>query len=220
ELLFSEDGLWSIADRREGDDEVKLLLQKATGALSSELYEWGTKTRTLAPLLGQGERTEYEAAYASDPGELLVLTNKLGEFRRLYRWKAAGGLVPVTPDVAMDVAGFDIDSARRHVYYSLNEGGYTRLRVLDARTLAPVAFPEIKDADHVYRGAPSEDGRYTTLGVEGARAPRATWVYDWEMKALTEWVVPSAPEVDLSKFAVARLDSYPARDGTKIPMFV
>src|SRR5215470_483890 len=29
ELLFSEDGLWSIADRREGDDEVKLLLQKA-----------------------------------------------------------------------------------------------------------------------------------------------------------------------------------------------
>jgi len=33
-------------------------------------------------------------------------------------------------------------------------------------------------------------------------------------------VVPSTPEVDTSKFAVARLEYYPARDGTKIPMFV
>jgi dipeptidyl aminopeptidase/acylaminoacyl peptidase len=220
ELLFSEDGLWSIADRREEPEEVKLLLQKATGALSSELFEWGTKGRTLKPLLGQGEKTEYEAAYALDPSELLVLTNKLGEFRRLYRWTAANGLVPVTPDVKMDVSGFAVDPPRRHVYTSVNDGGYTRLRVLDARTLEPLPFPEIKDADHVFAGTPSEDGRYVTIGVEGARAPRASYVYDWETKALTQWVLPGAPEVDVSKFAVARLESYPARDGTKIPMFV
>jgi dipeptidyl aminopeptidase/acylaminoacyl peptidase len=33
-------------------------------------------------------------------------------------------------------------------------------------------------------------------------------------------MLPNAPEIDLSKFAVAKLESYPARDGTKIPMFV
>ena len=33
-------------------------------------------------------------------------------------------------------------------------------------------------------------------------------------------MLPGAPEVDLAKFAVARLESYPARDGTKVPMFV
>jgi dipeptidyl aminopeptidase/acylaminoacyl peptidase len=120
----------------------------------------------------------------------------------------------------MDVSDFDIDPARRHVYYTLNDGGYTRLRVLDARTLAPAAFPEMKDADHVYPGLPSRDGRYVTLGVETSRAPRTNYVYDWETKTLTQWVLPSAPEVDLTRFAVARLESYPARDGTKIPMFV
>ena len=63
----------------------------------------------------------------------------------------------------------------------------------------------MKDADHVYSGRPSRDGRYVTLGVETSRAPRTNYVYDWETGALTQWVLPSAPEVDLTKFAVARL---------------
>ena len=220
ELLFSQDGLWEIADHREEPGDTRLLLQKATGALSSEFFEWGTRDKTLKPLLGQGETTEYTAAYAAAPGELLVVTNKLGDFRRLYRWSAAGGLKPVTPETKMDVSGLVIDPARKHVYYTLNDGGYTRLRVLDAPTLQPAAFPEMKDADHVYAGTPSRDGRYVTLGVETAKAPRTSYVYDWQTKTLTQWVLPSAPEVDLAKFAVARLETYPARDGTKVPMFV
>jgi dipeptidyl aminopeptidase/acylaminoacyl peptidase len=219
EVLFSQDGLWEIADYREEAAETKLLLQKATGALSSEIYEWGTQGRSLKPLFGQGETTEYAVSYAADPAELLVSTNKLGDFRRLYRWKA-GAFTPVTADVKMDVAGFSIDPARKHVYYTLNDGGYTRLRVLDASTLQPLPFPEMKDADHVLTGKASRDGRYVTLGVETSRAPRTNYVYDWETKSLTQWVLPGAPEVDLAKFAVARLESYPARDGTKIPMFV
>jgi dipeptidyl aminopeptidase/acylaminoacyl peptidase len=37
---------------------------------------------------------------------------------------------------------------------------------------------------------------------------------------LAKWHTPSAPEIDTSKFARASLEEYPARDGTKIPMFV
>ena len=159
------------------------LLQKATGALSSEVYEWGTQGRTLKPLLGQGETTEYDVSYARRAAELLVSTNKLGDFRRLYRWKAAGGFAPVTADLKMDVSGFSIDPARKHVYYTLNDGGYTRLRVLDAATLQPAPFPEMKDADHVSAGKPTRDGRYVTLGVETSRAPRTSYVYDWETKS-------------------------------------
>ena len=46
ELLFSQDGLWEIADHREEPGDTRLLLQKATGALSSEFLEWGTKDKT------------------------------------------------------------------------------------------------------------------------------------------------------------------------------
>jgi dipeptidyl aminopeptidase/acylaminoacyl peptidase len=221
DLVFSEPGLWFIADHRQADTgEIKLLLHKATGALSAEYYELSTSTRTPKPLFGQGERTEYRAQYAAQPDQLLVLTNKLGEFRRLYRWDAANGFVPITREMKMDVSGCGSDRAKKRLYCTVNDGGYTRLQVLDARTLQPLEIPVGKDADHVYNGPATDDGRFVTLGVETAKAPRTNYVFDWDTKTLTQWVLPGAPEVDLSQFAVARLENYPARDGTQIPMFV
>jgi dipeptidyl aminopeptidase/acylaminoacyl peptidase len=219
EVVFSEPGLWSIADHREEEDELALLLRKATGALSAEFYEWSPASKQLAPRLGQGEAAEYEAAYAVEPGELLVLTNKLGEWRRLYRFRD-GNFAPVTPEMTMDVDSFEIDEARRRVYYTANDGGFSRLRVLDARTLQPLRFPEMKGAEQVDLGVPSRDGRFVTVGMETTRSPRAGYVYDWQTETLTQWVVPSVPEVDTSRFAPVRLEHYPARDGTPIPMLV
>jgi dipeptidyl aminopeptidase/acylaminoacyl peptidase len=45
-------------------------------------------------------------------------------------------------------------------------------------------------------------------------------VLDWTTGQLTQWHVGSVPEIDLARFAPATLESYPARDGTPIPMFV
>src|SRR6185295_868079 len=44
--------------------------------------------------------------------------------------------------------------------------------------------------------------------------------YDWKTKKTLSWRLPSSPEIDVKKFAKATLESYPARDGTSIPMFV
>ena len=71
----------------------------------------------------------------------------------------------------MDVASFEIDAARKRVYYTVNDGGSSRLRVLDARTLQPVRFPEMKEADQVILGSPSRDGRFVTVGMESAALP-------------------------------------------------
>jgi dipeptidyl aminopeptidase/acylaminoacyl peptidase len=188
--------------------------------LSREYAEYDIATKTLTPLMGQNEKVEYQAAYAVEPGELFVLTNKLGEFRRLYRWKPAGALVPVTPEMAMDVAGFDLDEAKTRLYLSLNDRGYQRVQVRDARTLAEIKAPVPADAAAVTVGSLSRDGRFAVVGVDSGKAPRTSFVIDWQTGALTEWALATSPEVDATKFAVARLESYTARDGTKIPMFV
>ncbi|MEO8706380.1 MAG: hypothetical protein ABI867_40495 [Kofleriaceae bacterium] len=70
--------------------------------------------------------------------------------------------------------GFVMDKGdrtlRQRIYYRVNEAGYAKLAVLDAKTLKPIALPKLPDADNINFG-----------GV---------------------------------------LESYAARDGTKIPMFV
>jgi dipeptidyl aminopeptidase/acylaminoacyl peptidase len=218
ELLVDAPGLWSVGDHRP---DGTLLLKKSTGSLTSEYWERDPATGKRTPVLGVGETEEYEGtSYGAAPGELLVLTPKLGEYRKLCRWDGKK-LSPVTGDLEWDVSGFGLDEAKTRVLYTVNEGGYTRLHAVDAKTFAPVPLPKLPDgADHVYAGSSTRDGRYTTIGVETAKAPRTSYVYDWKAGALTRWVVPSSPEVDTTTFAAATLESYPARDGTKVPAFV
>ena len=148
-----------------------------------------------------------------------MLTPRLGEFRRLYRLRA-GKLEPVTPDVKHDVSGFVIDDARRRIVYTVNEDGFTRMHALDARTFKPVKLPGFPPADHVYPSRFSDDGRFLTVGVDTGTAPSIGYVVDWKTGKAVQWQLPSAPEVDLSRFVRATLETYPARDGTPIPMFV
>lgn len=216
ERILDAPGLWSIDDHRP---DGTLLLRKSTGSLSAEYFEWTPGGGEPKPLFGQGESEEYVARFGPAPGEVLVLTPKFGEFRRLHTWRA-GKFTPATPDLKWDVNDFSIDPARKRVLYTVNEGGYTRLHARDAKTGAPLRLPDFKGADHVYAGYTTRDGRYTTLGVEMPTAPRTAYVLDWETGKLTRWVTASTPEIDTRRFAVPTLEHYPARDGTKIPMFV
>jgi dipeptidyl aminopeptidase/acylaminoacyl peptidase len=231
ELVFGEDGLWSATDHVSDKGNRKLLLRKATGELTAEYWEWDEGQKKLTPLFGQGEREEYVASYAPTPGELVVSTPKFGEFRRLYRVKPKGKALeladatPITPDTKHDVSRYSLDEPRKVLYFTTNENGYTRLHALDARTYAEKPLPEIATQpgvkeDQVTFGPASWDGRWVIVNAGGARHPTTSFVFDWQTQKLTHWVSPSTPEIDTSKFAVPTLESYPARDGTKIPMFV
>jgi len=216
ELVFGEDGIWSIADFQGTD---RLLLVKEVGSNMQEFFEYVPSTKKLTPLFGQGERENYEASFGAHPGEILVLTPKLGEYRRLYRWKD-GTLTAVTPEMKHDVSRFSIDHAKTRILYNVNEGGYTRAFALDAKTFKPIQLPKLPTADHVIPVHSSRDGRWTTIQVDTGTSPPESYVVTWQGGRLTKWHVPSAPEIETSKFARASLEEYTARDGTKIPMLV
>lgn len=219
EVVFDQEGIWHIADVRAS----KLLLEKEVGGNMSEFFEWDTATKALTPLFGQGEREEYAARYGAKDGELVVNTPRFGEFRRLYRYDLAKKeFSPITKEIKNDVSSFALDRKKTKLLYSVNDQGYTRVGALDARTYKeslPAALAALK-GDHVRFGAPSHDGRSWTFSVDDGRAPPASFVYDFQSGKLTQWHVPSAPELDTSRFTAAKLEHYPARDGSKIPMFV
>ncbi|PZU94442.1 MAG: S9 family peptidase [Pseudanabaena sp.] len=217
------EGVWWIADvfvNPQTGDREKFLFGKATGSQSQEYYEYDVKTRQTTPLIGQGEKEEYSIQYGVKADEYLVLTPKFGEFRRLYSYKNQK-FTPITPEAKADVASFEIDDQRQRILYSINDGGYIRLKAIAADSFEPIKLPEFANADKIYTGSTTRNGRFTTIGVETAKAPRLSYVYDWQTGKLTQWVLPSSPEVDTSKFIAAKLESYPTRDGrAEIPMFV
>jgi dipeptidyl aminopeptidase/acylaminoacyl peptidase len=214
--VWDKPGLWALGDIRK---DGLFLLEKATGSLSSEWFTLDPKTKELKPVIGQGEAQEYQVSFGAKPGEFLVLTNRLGNFRRLYV-SGKDGLKPLTPERKMDVESFSIDDNRYRILVSWNDQGYSRLEAYDAKTFSPIALPKFPSAASVYPGVTSMNSRFTTIGVESGKAPRTSYVYDWETKKLTQWVIPSAPEVKITNFAEEKLEFYTARDGTKIPMLV
>ena len=216
ETVFEEKGLWQIEDHR-GD--ASWLLIKNLGNTQQEVYEYDRKARKLTPLLGQGEVEQYDVAYGARPGQVLVRTNKLGDFQRLYSLEG-GKLTPLSPDVKHDVEQFRIDDARARIYYRTNEDGYYRLSVLDARTGKPLALPRLPDADNVSLAGVSHNGRFAELAIDGTQLVPQTLTYDWQTHKLAAWRAPNTPEIDPRSFTKASLEYYPARDGAKIPMFV
>jgi hypothetical protein len=148
ELLFSEKGYWNIVDHKS---DGRLLLSKAITNLASEVYEWSPVTKKITPVIGQNETEEYTVAYGAKDGEYIVMTPKLGEFRKLYAF-SKGKLKLISEDSKWDVSSFSIDRPRKHLVYNLNEGGYERIRALDPKTFRSIKLPKFAGADHVFAG--------------------------------------------------------------------
>jgi hypothetical protein len=203
ELLFSDDGIWSVADHRP---DGRLLLSKATGSLSREYSELDPRTKSLKSLLGQGEKEEYDAAYGSAPGELIVVTPKFGEYRRLYRHRGES-FEPITPEIKWDISAFSIDQQRKKILYTVNENGYTRLYARNAKTGDKIELPKIPDADHVYAGGFTNNGRFVTIGVETDQGGD-TW-YSVVQQAWQDLVASGAiaPNMRQPRFVGARAGS-------------
>lgn len=219
ELLFSEKGIWSIGDVLV---DKKFLLVKATGSLSREYYQWDLQTKELLPLLGQGEKEQYNVRFAEKEGDFFVLTNKLSDFAKIYRWNLQNKkLVPLRElQVKGEIEGMSIDTGRTRMVISYSHLGYNRVAGLDLKSLSTISFPDFPEADQVYPGSISKEGNHLMIGVDVHNRPRVSYSYNFKTKLMTQWVVPSQPEVETSAFVRARLETFPARDGTQIPMFV
>lgn len=218
EKVFGEPGLWTVADR--DDAAGRLLLYRMVGSNMTEVFEFDETKKVLTPLCGQEEREDYEAAYGVGD-DVLVLTPKFGEFRRLYRLdRRTKAWSPLSGDEPWDIVAFSTDSEKKRVFVVRNEGGYLRPGAYDLKKHTPIAYPGLPDGDLVTWGRTTPDGRATLFTVEAGTHPSELWVLQHATGKAVMWHRPSAPEVDLRTFARATLESYPARDGTAIPAFV
>ncbi|MGZ3744025.1 MAG: S9 family peptidase [Pseudobdellovibrionaceae bacterium] len=216
EKVFREDGQWFIADYSK---DGRWLMVKATTNTYREIYEYDLGTKKLKPLLGQEEKEEFHVAYAKNEKDLLVVTPKFGEFKKLYLFKENKWKELFAPKSG-DVEGFQLDQKRERILLGTNENGYAKAYGFDAKTYKPIPLPKLPNSENTYAGTTTWDGDVTMFSVSSYNTPRKSFAYNWKTRKLQQWVYPSTPGIDFNKFVPAKLESYDAHDGTKIPMFV
>jgi len=217
ELIYEGEGNWYVADQLK--DGQTLLFAKYLGGRINEWYKYDVASKKMEPILGQGEQNDYDVSFSANKDEYIVLVAQ-DDFKRIYSYKNKKFKLLTDVSLHHDISGLGMDFKRTRITYEINRDGYTELRAMDAKTFKPIEIPKFKGADHVFSGATTKDGQITMLGIVTAQSPRASYSYDWQTKKLTQWVLPSAPEVDLTTFAKSELMYYQAQDKTHIPMFV
>jgi dipeptidyl aminopeptidase/acylaminoacyl peptidase len=215
ETLFTEAGKWTIADLKD----QKLLLAKRTGALTSEIFVYDLKSKKLTALNLSEKPMEFRVQFGQSAEHILVLTPKDGEFRRLFvyekkRWRA------ISPPLKSDVEDFALDSRKKTLIYTLNDGGFSKLRAFRYPSMLPIDLGLPKDVINASLSWISPRGQALTLSLERAQRAPEIAVFEPNKKGLKWLLKSSSPELDFKRFADAQLEYYPAHDGTQIPMLV
>jgi protease II len=220
EVLFKEPGNWEVADVF-GDNTF--LMKKSKTNFAHEYWVFKPGEQGFIPIIGQNEMVDYQVSFGRLPMEFFVLTNKQGEYKYLFYAKN-GQLSKITIEEKNDIDSFVTDHMRYRVYIHRNVGGRTQLEVMDGRTFdtlkLPTPFAKATDFDQTQIASVSRLGRFASVSVESAHLPRSSFVVDWASGKATQWTTSGTPEVLLSQFQKSTLETFPARDGTQVPMFV
>jgi dipeptidyl aminopeptidase/acylaminoacyl peptidase len=218
QLIFSEDGRWNVSDHWK---EEKLLLSKAVTSVASEYFELDLATKKLEPLYGQGLKDEAYISYLDGKDQFLVLTNEFSDFKELYSWnRKTKKFKAIRKGQKYDITGMNMNEARTRLAIDSNQNAYSKMEVVRLPDFKKIEVATFKNADHVYSGSWTRNGSHLMIGVETAQSPRVSYSYQFENKILTQWVLPSSPEVDTKVFIRAQEIWIPTRDSAKIPAFV
>lgn len=215
ETLWEQPGIWTLSDIQ--NNQVILSLEK--GSMQNEHFLLDLNSKEKTPLIGQNENEDFDIAFSSRAGEYFVLTNKLSEFRRLYILKGKV-LTPWSPENNADVSYFRLSENRQNVAYVINKNGLSQIHLVNAKNKKTTELPGLNGSLQQTLGSFSQNSRYLTYGGEFHNFPKKTFVYDLQSHRSQEWITPSSPEVLTENYVKPSLESYLAKDGTSIPMFV
>lgn len=200
-------------------DGRSLLLGRYVSAAESERFLLDIASGRLTEIKPTDRKIAYGGGEFMPDGRSVVLTSDDGsEFARLVRLDLATGRETVLSDsTRWDVTDFDLSDDGRRIAYATNEEGYSRVKVLDARTGRAVRGPELPQG--VVGGLKwTPDGRKLAVGL--ATPTSAGDVWSWDGQRLERWTFSELGGIDRSKLVAPALVRVRTFDGGQVPAFV
>ena len=215
-VLESPDGTaWSAVEF--SDSGSKVLISNYVSIADSRVNLLDLDTGNVTLLAGGPENRSANQALAFDDDNdgLWFITDQGSEFRRLA-WQSAepgAGVEIVTTDLSWDVSGAEISNDRRRIAFSTNEGGMSRVYLMDTRTRAYRVIDTIPTG-LAFGLTFSPDDRRLAMTLNTPSTPSDVFILDLgndplEYGALTRWTTSEVGGLDTTQFRVPELVSYP-----------
>ncbi|GAB3512089.1 prolyl oligopeptidase family serine peptidase [Pseudoxanthomonas daejeonensis] len=217
--VLTEGGSWGASDFSA--DGKRLLVSRYVSANESYPGELDLASGklTMFPVDG-GKASMGQFQYAPGGKGVFYISDedidgKPQQFRTL-RWHGPGMGAPklLSAHIPWDVDEVRIAGDGRHLAYSTNEDGISRLHVLRLPGLEPVQLPAL---DRLPVGVIgnfdfSPDGKRLALDLNSATSPSDVYVLDLAGTGLARWTRSEVGGLDASTFVAPTLVRYPTFD--------
>ena len=141
-----------------------------------------------------------------------ALQGKPQEFKTLrFHDPDSGRFEVLSAAIPWDVGGFTIADDGKHLAFTSNEDGISRLRVLSLPGHKEIRLPALPIG--VIGGLSfSPDGKRLALTLNSATSPSDVYVIDLAASTATRWTQSEVGGLDASKFVAPTLVRYPTFD--------
>ena len=195
-------------------DDRKLLVLKTVSAGEAYLY---------AVDLSSGQKHEVEPApgkvgiagakFSRDGTGVYLISDRDGEFGKLHYVNLfTADKSVISEHLSGDVEEVAISRDGHYLAYSSNEGGTSKLNVVDLKAhqdLTPPRLPAPGLIEHLRFDA---DGKRLAFGYQTATLPRDAYVLEVATNRLEPWTHSEPGAVDAAKFLSPRLMQFPSFD--------
>jgi len=194
-------------------DDRKLLVGRYISVTKSHLFvvdtATGQKTR-IKPELEEAALTGI--AFTQDGTGVIFVSDEAGDYLRLGVHDLQKGTTRwISEETGWDVGSVEVSKDGRRIAYTLNEGGYSRLVLLDGRTFKAQRLPDLPKGE-ISGLAFSPDGSKLAFSLSQPTAPADAYVYDIQDREVTQWTRSEVGGLNTANFAEAELIDYPTFD--------
>lgn len=208
-------GQWVIQSASRDAKRVLLLEFLAVDQATLHLLDLETGKREPVRELKPGVATTL-GLFGSKPGELYVLSDRGSEFARVFLVDMqTGAWGKVTPKLSWNVEEFALSGDAKQLAYTVNEGGYSMLYLMQLPSGDPRPTKSIPRG--VISGLRFSDARSLIFNLTTATTPSDVFTYDLRSAKLTAWTRSEVGGLPPSRLVSPSIVTTKAPDGLELP---
>nr|MCU0354868.1 hypothetical protein [Cytophagales bacterium] len=204
-------GGWGINDWAA--DDRQLLVSEYLSVNESKLYLLDIASGKLEQINPSAKQIAYGAERFSKDGKgVFFVSDEDSEFQQLRFYDfATKKIANLTAAINWDVQNFHQSEDGKHLVFSTNENGYTRVYLMDVPSRQYRPIPNLPDG--IIGGLRfNRDNRRIAISVFASQVPGDVFVLDIQTNAVERWTFGETGGLNAASFVEATLVQFPTFD--------